>query len=96
MAYGASVKATTCMRKFEYIVAIEIVNLLQAIDFVKKDSNQAQGPVLQAVYNRIRENVSFLDEDRFIYPDLEYVYNIIHSGELVELVESIIGPLNFE
>ena len=96
MAYGAGVKAINCIRKFEYIVAIEIDNLLQAIDFVIRNTNQAQGPVLKAIYDRIREHVSFLEEDRFIYPDLEHTYNMVHSGELVELAEAMIGPLNFE
>lgn len=96
MAYGAGVKAINCIRKFEYIVAIEIDNLLQAIDFVKQNTKQAQGPVLKAVYDRVRERVPFLDEDRFIYPDLEYIYDLLHSGELVEMVEAMVGPLNFE
>lgn len=96
MAYGAGVKAIACMRKFEYIVAIELDNLLQAVDFVKDKTKQEQGPVLKAVYDHIRRHVAFLDEDRFIYPDLEYIYELVHSGALVELVEGMIGPLDFE
>ena len=95
MAYGAGVKAINCIRKFEYIVAIEIVNLLQAIDFVKRNTKQEQGPVLKTVYDYIRKQVKFMNEDRYIYPDLEHVYDLIHSGELVELAENMVGPLNF-
>ena len=96
MAYGAGVKAMACIRKFEYIVAIEIDNLLQAIDFVKNNTKQEQSPALKAVYDCIRKRVAFLNEDRYIYPDLEYIYDLLHSGELVELVEGMIGPLDFE
>lgn len=96
MAFGAPVKAYDCMRKMNYIIAIEIGTMLQAIDFVKQNTGLEQSPVLKAVYDRVREGVEFMEEDRFLYPDLEYIYNLVREGTLVDLVESIIGPLNFE
>ena len=37
-----------------------------------------------------------MDKDRFIYPDLEYVYGLIREGTVVEIAEAVAGTLNFE
>lgn len=96
MAFSAPVKACDCMRKLNYIIAIEIDTMLQAIDFVKQNMGLDQSPVLKAVYDRIRRDVKFMDEDRFLYPDLEYIYDLVREGTLVDLVEGMVGTLNFE
>ena len=96
MAFSAPVKAYDCMRKLNYIIAIEIDTMLQAIDFVKENMGLDQSPVLKAVYDRIRRDVKFMDEDRFLYPDLEYIYDLVREGTLVDLVEGMVGTLNFE
>ena len=93
MAYSAGPRAQDCMRRFHYILAIELVTALQAVDFVQP---QKQGPATKAVHDFIRQKVSFMDKDRFIYPDLEYVYGLIREGTVVEIAEAVAGVLNFE
>ena len=35
-----------------------------------------------------------MKEDMFLHPHIEYLRDLIHSGELVKLVEGVVGPLN--
>jgi histidine ammonia-lyase len=37
---------------------------------------------LQAVYSRLRESVSSLDQDRYMAPDLEEAARLVGSGAL--------------
>ena len=96
MSFSATEKALACMRKFNYIIAIEIVTMLQAIDFVKRYTGLEQSPALKAVYDFVREKIKFMEEDRFLHPDLEYTYDLVREGTLVDLVERMVGALNFE
>lgn len=91
LAYFAGKKAIQCMHKLQYIVAIELFTALQAVDFLE----ERQSPVLAAVHDFIREKVPFVDNDRFIAPDIEYLRELIREGTLVELVEARAGKLLF-
>lgn len=92
MAYYASKKAGAAARKLQYVTAIEIYVALQAMDFLKP---LEPSPVLAKVRDFIRETVPFVDNDRFLYPDIEYIFDRVREGTLVDLVEREIGPLEF-
>jgi len=92
MAYFAARKAYLVSKKLEYILAIEIMAEVQAIDFIE---GMKQSSVTQAVYNLVREKVPTVNEDRCFYPDIQYIKDLIHDGALVKCVEDKIGPLKF-
>jgi histidine ammonia-lyase len=92
MAYFASKKAISVANKLQYMVAIEIMVSLQAIDLIKP---LRQSPVLEKVHDFIRKEVPMLDEDRYIYPDIEYILEQIRELTIVDIVESEIGELEF-
>lgn len=92
MAYFASKKALTVATKLQYMVAIEIMVSLQAIDLLKP---LKQSPVLEKVHDLIREEVPMLDEDRYIYPDIEYILEQVRELSIVNIVEDQIGELEF-
>ncbi|HVI40005.1 MAG TPA: aromatic amino acid ammonia-lyase [Anaerovoracaceae bacterium] len=92
MAYFASKKAYDVSEKLEYILAIEIMTEIQALDFVK---DMKLSTATQAVYDLVRKEVPAVDEDRHFYPDIEYIKGLIHDGTLVECVEDLIGNLKF-
>lgn len=92
MGYYAAKKAGQCVRKLQYMTAIEIYVALQAIDFLKP---LQPSPSLTKVRNFIREKVPFVDNDRFLYPDIEYIFSLVQDGSLVDIVENEIGRLEF-
>ena len=92
MGYYASKKAGQCVRKLQYMTAIEIYVALQAMDFLKP---LEPSPALGKVRDFVRKKVPFVDNDRFLYPDIEYIVSLVQDGTLVELLEREIGELEF-
>jgi histidine ammonia-lyase len=92
MGYFAAKKALIASKKLQYMVSIEIMVSLQAIDLLKP---LKQSPVTKKVHDFLRESVPMLDEDRYIYPDIEYILKQIQEMTIVEIVENEIGELKF-
>lgn len=92
MGYFASKKALIAAKKLQYMVSIEIMVSLQAIDLLRP---LKQSPVTEKVHDHIRKTVPMLDEDRYIYPDIEYILKQIQEMEIVDIVEKEIGTLKF-
>lgn len=92
MAYYASKKALTSMRKLQYVTAIEIYTALQALDFLKP---LEPSPVLGKLRDFVRETVPFVDNDRYLYPDIAYITDRVRDCTFVDLVEGEIGALEF-
>ncbi|WP_097027103.1 HAL/PAL/TAL family ammonia-lyase [Clostridium peptidivorans] len=92
LAYFASKKAYQVSKKLEYILAIEIMTEIQALDFIE---DMKPSTVTKAVYDLVREKVPPVDQDRHFYPDIEYIKDLIHDGTLVKCVEDRIGSLKF-
>ena len=91
MGYNASKKAITVVEKLEYILAIELLSAFQAQPFL--DPERKRGAGSERVLEEIGKHVPVMEEDMFLYPHIEYLRGLIHSGELVKLVESVVGPL---
>jgi histidine ammonia-lyase len=91
-AYLASRKAYQISKKVEYIVAIELMTAVQALDFHRP---LKPSPVTEKVHHFIRSKVPMVNEDRYFYPDIEKIYNDIHEGEIVRIVEEMIGEIEF-
>jgi histidine ammonia-lyase len=68
--YTAAKKAYEISRKLEYILAIEIMLVSQALDFHKPLKPSL---ATEAVRDLIRTQVPFLKEDRFLYADIEAI-----------------------
>lgn len=92
MGYFAAKKACQVAEKLKYMVAIEYMVALQAVDFLKP---LKQAPVTGKVHDALREKIPFLDEDRYIYPDIEYLYEQISNQSILEIVEKELGKLEF-
>ncbi|MGD9569541.1 MAG: histidine ammonia-lyase [Sedimentibacter sp.] len=92
MGYFASKKSLIAAKKLQYMVAIEFMVSLQAIDLLKP---LKQSPVTEKVHDFIRQKVPMLVEDRYIYPDIEYILKQIQEMTIVDIVEDEIGELKF-
>ncbi|MFX0123830.1 MAG: histidine ammonia-lyase [Candidatus Hodarchaeota archaeon] len=63
-----------------YILAIELLCVLQAIDIAEIQDQLA--PTTLAVYQKIREVIPMLDKDRELSPDINTCVEIIRNGQL--------------
>ncbi|MFB5662963.1 histidine ammonia-lyase [Alteribacillus sp. HJP-4] len=92
MGYNAAKKAREVVNKLEYILAIELLSAYHAYPFI--ESSLTPGSASQAVLERIAESVTRITDDKYLYPDIEILKNLIHSGEILSLVEEKIGALH--
>ena len=90
--YVSAMKAYQCSRKLEYIVGIELMTQAQAKDFI---TDLKSAPVIEKVHSRIRSEIPTVEEDRYFYPDMEKIKDMVHEGTLVKTVEKEIGHLLF-
>ena len=82
--------ARDCVANAEIAIALEVFAAAQGID-LRRPLRPGRGS--GAAHGVVREVVPFLDEDRALKPDIDEVVELVQSGELVEAVESAIGPL---
>ncbi|MEK5444665.1 HAL/PAL/TAL family ammonia-lyase [Fredinandcohnia sp. FSL W7-1320] len=91
MGYNSAKKAREIARKLEYILAIELLAIYNAHQFV--ESNLTPGSASTAVLERIEQSIPKMDEDTYLYPYLEILKEFIHSGEIISVVEEKVGKL---
>lgn len=91
MGYNASKKALAVVEKLEYILAIELLSGYQAQQFL--DPELSRSSATAAILERIGQSVPVMREDMFLHPHIERLRGMIHTGELVGLVEDIVGPM---
>ncbi len=89
---NAARHAWQILRNVERVVGIELVTAAQALDFrVRADPHVRLGAGTAAAYTRIRQDLSHLERDRLMYPDLNRGAELAHSGEVLRAVEESLG-----
>ena len=91
MGYNAVKKARQIVEKLEFILAIELLSVYQAHQFL--DGEKAPATAVQAVLEEIALTVPIVSEDIFLYPHINTIKNLIHQQKVVELVEAKVGKL---
>ncbi|HWO97393.1 MAG TPA: aromatic amino acid ammonia-lyase [Bacillus sp. (in: firmicutes)] len=91
MGYNAAKKAREVTNKLEYVLAIELLSIYCAHQFIENDLLPSSAS--RAVLTRIAHSVPRMEEDIYLYPHLQMLKEIIHSGEIIDLVEDTIGKL---
>ncbi len=91
MGYNACKKALKVVKNLEYILAIELMSVYQAQQFMDKAADRGQGS--QAVLELLGERIPVMEEDIYLYPVMETLHSTIHSGELLEAAEKAVGQL---
>lgn len=92
MAYYAAKKAGTAVRKLQYVTAIEIYVALQAMEFLKP---LEPSPAIAKVRDFLRQTIPFVDNDRFLHPDMEYIFDRVRDCSLIDMLEEVTGKLEF-
>lgn len=87
MAYHASQKAYESSQKLTSIIAIELLTAVQAVDFVQKETSLNSSPALAHIHNLIREQIPFLEEDRYLYEDIEKMTTLMEELTLLKALE---------
>ena len=89
MAMTSALKAKEILKNTEYVIAIELLCAAQGIEFHKLK----QGKGTKRLYEKIREHIPPLEQDRTPYKDVETIYELIHKGTLTKEVEKEVGGL---
>lgn len=71
------------------VIGIELMAASQALDF--RDFTPGQG--VQAAKAVIRKYVSFMDQDRPLHVDHTRMKELVRTGEILDQVEQVVGPL---
>ena len=92
MGTTAARKAGTILQNTLSCLAFELLTACQAIDVRRLQKTYGTGlsPVGEAVFKRVRQQVRFMDVDREIWPDIQAVEAIVRSGELLEIVRTMV------
>lgn len=91
MGYNACKKAVAVAEKLEYILAIELLSVFMAQEFL--DAELERGGASRAVLSELGGRIPRSREDFYLYPHIEYLRELIHTGRLVELAEAVTGEL---
>lgn len=89
-AYLAALKAYRATRKLGYVIAIELMCAVQALDLL---APLAPSPAAEALRARIRETVPTVDEDRVFHTDIEHIAELVRNGDVLRAVEGVVGAL---
>ncbi len=89
MAYRSCQKAYEAAGKIQYMAAIEILTALQAVDL--REDGLPQSPVLKKIHDFVRLFVPFLNEDRYLYADIEKLHDFIIEMDLIKIAEDELG-----
>lgn len=79
MATFAARKLTDISENSAAVVGIEMMAACQSIDF---HQGIKTSKALFAVYEKVREDVAFLDKDRLLSPDINHMQQLVLSGQL--------------
>ncbi|RME89153.1 MAG: aromatic amino acid lyase [Anaerolineae bacterium] len=89
MGMNTALKNEQILENAYGILGIEFMAAAQALDF--RDFTMGKG--VQAAHRVVRKHVAHLDEDRPLYPDHNAMKALVKSGEILDEVEKVIGPL---
>jgi histidine ammonia-lyase len=90
MGWSAGRKLRTVLENLGRILAIEALCAAQALEL---RAPLRPGPAASTVLKTIRREVSFLEKDRFLAPDLKKAEELVGTGELVRSAQGAIGSL---
>lgn len=100
MAPIAARKARQILDNVQKIVAIEFLFAAQALDFRirefggKDAPDKILGKGTAEAFRLIRERVSFIDQDRPIYTEIEKLVDLLRNRGILNEVERSVGKLN--
>jgi len=89
MGMNTAIKNFQILHNANGVLGIELMAAAQALDF----RDYTFGAGVTRAREIIRKYVAHLDEDRPLYPDHTRMQGLVKSGEILDEVEKIVGPL---
>lgn len=86
----AARKAKQILSNVEYVLAIELMCAVQALDFL---SDLKPGSGVKVAYELVRSKVPFLEKDRILAPEINLLKDIVSDGSFLQKIEEKIGAL---
>ena len=86
----AARKAKQILSNVEYVLAIELMCAVQALDFL---SDLKPGSGVKVAYELVRSKVPFLEKDRILAPEINLLKDIVSNGSFLQKIEEKIGEL---
>jgi len=90
MGAHAARKALEVVENAEIVIGIELLAGCQAIDFRAK---LQPGAGTNPAFHIIREHIPTLHKDRLLKNDIEQIRDLVITGQIIQSVEAVIGPL---
>jgi histidine ammonia-lyase len=83
------------LKNAQRVISIEMLCATQALDLVRKMQQKKLcfGKGTEAAYSAVRRSVKFMERDRFLYPDIQKMIEIVVGGKVLNEVEKAIGEL---
>ena len=95
MGTTAARKSGDILQNTLSVLALELLTACQAVDIRRRLGTHGSGlsPVHEAVFERVRREIPFMEVDREIWPDIRAIESLVRSGELLDIAESIVPGL---
>lgn len=93
MGPNAVKKFREILENIKTVLAIEMMCAAQAIDFRKP---KKPGKGTKPAWEKIRERVSHLHEDRPLHPDIKAIKELIDSSEIISVTEKAVGKISLK
>ena len=92
MGTTAARKAGLILETTRSVLAYELLTACQAVDIRRMAGPWGQGlsPAVQAVYDRVRAEIPFMEEDREIRLDIEKIEKLVRSEALLASVRELV------
>ncbi len=90
MGAFSSRKAALILNNARKVIAIELFTASQALEFSKP---LRAGDGTGAAYQKIRENIPFLEKDEYLHPFIQSAIGLLEDTQLISSVENAVGNL---
>lgn len=92
MGYNAALKARKVIELLEYVLGNELLTAVQALE-LRKNKNLPLSENSDKIIAAVREKVVFMEKDHYIYPEMEWTKELVHSGRIRAISEKNIGNM---
>ena len=92
MGTTAARKCSSIIQNVYSVLGFELFTTCQGVDLRKKDEkNNGLSPAQNAVYERVREDIGFIEEDKEMRIEIEKMEKLIRNKELLQIVRRFIS-----
>ena len=68
MGANAATKLVRVVDNCEEVIAIELLNAAQALEFRRQSTGKKSSPFIESIFEKYREEVPFVDDDQYMRP----------------------------